>query len=104
MSWGHAIYLSSSALYTDGCAHNTGSGEKEIIVLKALIGDSYDYGTERKRELRVPPVKMGLQQSIVNVKYDSTSAITRNTIIYMIYENYRTYPLYIVRYKHIPST
>lgn len=56
-SWGQAIYLSESALYADKFAHHNTSDEKEIIIVKALIGESFDYGTERNRSLKMPPIK-----------------------------------------------
>ena len=38
-------------------------------------------------------------QSMVHIKYDSVAGITENTRVYMIYDNNKTYPLYIVQYK-----
>ena len=98
-SWGYAIYLSESAVYSDQFAHHLSTGEKELIITKALIGDSFDYGIQRSRQLKVPPTKQGPMQKMVNIKYDSVAGITRNTRVYMIYDNHKTYPLYIIRYK-----
>ena len=99
-SWGHAIYLSECALYTDKFAHHTATGEKEIVIAKALIGEAFDFGTERNRTLKAPPIKTRSMQNMVNIKYDSIAGITKNSRVYMLYENNRTYPAYIVRYKH----
>lgn len=98
-SWGHAIYLSDSALYVDKFAHSTPTGEKEIILAKALIGEAFDCGIEKNTGLRVPPIKQKSMQNMVNIKYDSIAGITKNTRVYMLYENYKTYPEYIVQYK-----
>lgn len=103
-SWGHAIYLTDCALYADRFAHITATG-KEIIIAKALIGEAFDCGTERNKDLRVPPIKQKSMQNMVNVKYDCISGITKNTRVYMLYDNNRTYPAYIVQYKtETPNT
>lgn len=49
--------LSGSALYADKFARHSTSDEKEIIIAKALVGESFDYGTERNRSLKMPPIK-----------------------------------------------
>ena len=98
-SWGQAIYLSESAVYADRFAHHPTPDKKEIIITKALIGESFDYGTERNRSLKMPPIKQEARQNMVNIKYDSVAGITKDTRVYMLYENNKTYPLYIVQYK-----
>lgn len=98
-SWGYAIYLSESAEYAHKFAYQTTTGEKELIIAKALIGDTFDYGLERNTQLKVPPIKQRDMQNMVHIKYDSVAGITKNTRVYMIYDNNKTYPLYIVRYK-----
>ena len=98
-SWGQAVYLSDSALYSNNFAHQTLSGEREIIIALALIGEAFDYGTVRNKELRVPPIKEKSIQNMINIKYDSIAGTTKNTRVYMLYDNYKTYPMYIVKYQ-----
>ena len=92
------VMLSESAEYAHKFAYQTTTGEKELIIAKALIGDTFDYGLERNTQLKVPPIKQRDMQNMVHIKYDSVAGITKNTRVYMIYDN-KTYPLYIVRYK-----
>lgn len=98
-SWGYAIYLTESAQYSDRFAYLTASDERVIIIAKALIGISYDFGTSKKKELRMPPVKENSKQIVANIRYDSVSGITKNARVFMLYHNYRAYPSYIVYYK-----
>ena len=98
-SWGYAIYLTESAQYSDRFAYLTASDERVIIIAKALIGISYDFGTSKKKELRMPPVKENSKQNVANIRYDSVSGITKNARVFMLYHNYRAYPSYIVYYK-----
>ena len=81
-SWGYGIYLSESAEYADKFACKMATGEKELIVAKALIGDTFDCGQERNRQLRVPPIKQRDLQNVVHIKYDSVTGITMNTRAY----------------------
>ena len=63
----------------------------ERKITKALIGD---YGIQQNRQLKVPLTKQEPLQKMVNIKYESVAGITRNTRVYMIYDN-KTYPLYV---------
>ena len=98
-SWGHAIYLSDSALYSNQFVHTLPTGEKELLIVKAIIGDCYDYGTKKNTLLRYPPVKDRTLKSLNNVRYDSVSGITKGTRVYMLYDNGKVYPAYIVKYS-----
>ena len=62
--------LPENALYADKFAHHSTSDEKEIIIAKALIGESFDYGTETS--LKMPPIKQASRQNMVSIKYDSS--------------------------------
>ena len=61
-SWGYAVYLSECAEYCDKFAFHNASNEKAIIVATALIGESFDFGTLKNKELRMPPVKDKINQ------------------------------------------
>ena len=90
-SRGYAIYLSECVQYSDRYAYCTTSNERAIIIAKALIGVSFDFGTSKK-ELRMPPIRGISKQNMSNIRYDSVSGITRNTRVFMLYHNYRAYP------------
>ena len=65
------------------------------MIAKALIGEAFDCGIEKNTDLRVSPIKKKSMQNMVNIKYDSIAGITKNTRVYMLYDNYKTYPEYI---------
>ena len=73
--------------------------ERVVIIAKALIGESFDFGTLKKKDLRMPPIKESSKQNMSNIRYDSVSGITKNVRVFMLYHNYRAYPSYIVHYK-----
>ena len=97
-SWGRAVYFSESAQYSNRYAHCS-SSYRELILANVLIGDAFDFGTEKKKELKFPPIKLVSSRNLRNIKYDSVGAISRDTRVYMVYENYKAYPEYIIRYK-----
>jgi hypothetical protein len=99
-SWGVALYFAESIKYTDRFAHTTPEGDKEMIIVYVLTGDAYDCGTRQNKEFRMPPVKSRSQDNIQNVKYDSISAIKKDTRVYMLYETNRAYPAYVVKYQY----
>ena len=61
---------------------------------KALIGESFDFGTLKSQELGMPPIKDKSVQNMSDIKYDSVSG-TKNA---MLYNNDRAYPSYVVYY------
>ena len=56
-----------------------------MIIAKVVLGDMYDCGTSRDESLQFPPLKKAHDQdsSLLNVRYDSLSGITKNTRVYM---------------------
>ena len=76
--------LSESAVYVDRFAHHPTPDKKEIIMTKALIGESFDYGTERNRSIKMPPIKEEARQNMVSIKYDSVAGITKDTSLHAV--------------------
>ena len=99
-TWGVALYFSESSKYADRFAHTTPEGDKELMIVLVLTGEAYDCGTKQNKELRMPPIKDRSQDNLENIKYDSISAISKDTRVYMLYEAYRAYPAYVVKYQY----
>ena len=95
--WGVALCFSESTKYADKFAHVTSEGDKELLIMHVLVEEAYDYGTTHNRDLRMPPVKDKSRQNLENKNYDSVSAITKDTRVYMSYERHKTYPAYVVK-------
>jgi WWE domain len=110
------IYFAAKSAYSNGYAFkpskgltedtpsrserpNAQDGEREIFLTKLLVGNEVlmnrDESAERKacRALTVPPTdpKTGL-------KYNSVTGKTQNSQVWIVYENGRAYPEYLVRY------
>ena len=55
--------------------------------------------TLEQRRKKDSPVKLVSSRNLLIIKYDSVGAISCDARVYMIYENYKAYPVYIIRYK-----
>lgn len=100
-SWGVALYFSESTHYADRFAYITPEGDRELLVASVLIGKAYDCGTAHNKELKMPPVREKSRQNLEKIKYDSVSAITKDTRAYKLYEMHKAYPACVVRYQFL---
>ena len=69
-SWGIALYFSESVCYADKFAHITSEGDREVLVASILVGEAYDFGTEHKRDLRMPLVREKSKKILKTLKYE----------------------------------
>ena len=81
-SWGFANYFAENANYSDKYAHCTPQGEKEMFVAKVILGEIFDSGEKNDNTLRIPPIRELQSTSLVNVRYDSISGLSRNLRIH----------------------
>ncbi len=108
--WGRGIYFAKRSSYSYSYSFTPGSncmdredgisGEREMFLAKLLVGnqiymDRHESPSMQHKcaELTVPPVdpKTGL-------KYNTVSGTTGGSQVWIVYENGRAYPDYLVRY------
>ena len=70
-----------------------------MFIVKVILGEIFDCGEKKDSTLRIPPVKELQLASMVNVRYDSISGISKNSRIYMIYD--KAYPAYNIKYTMV---
>ena len=98
--WGQANYFAVNASYSNGYAHTTPDGYKEMFLVKVLTGDSYDCPSNGS--LRKPPMKStgaSGEVSFAQVQYDTVTGVTGGSRVYMTYDNDKAYPAYLIKYK-----
>ena len=100
--WGQANYFAVNASYSHGYAHTAPDGAREMFLVKVLTGDSYDCPSDRS--LRKPPMKASGHStsgeiSFAQVQYDTVTGVTHGSRVYMIYDNDKAYPAYLIRYR-----
>lgn len=89
--WGQGTYFAETASYSDGYAFQNGD-EKQIFYCRVLLGEFILCPPDNT--LRLPPINQNTQQN-----YDSVMGHTQNTNVYIIYDNKKAYPSYLVTYK-----
>jgi hypothetical protein len=89
--WGVAHYFAENASYSDNDAYVLNE-KKQIILAKVLVGDSTTI-MPNDTLLRKPPAKSS------GGEYDSVNGETDMSTVYMIYENGRAYPDYLITYQ-----
>ena len=84
--------------YADRFAHITSERDREILVASVFV-EAYDFGTTQQRPQNATRQR-NIKENLENIKYDSVSAITKDTRVYILYEMNKAYPVYIVRYQY----
>ena len=99
--WGQANYFAVNASYSHGYTHSTPDGCREIFLVKVLTGDSYDCPSNSS--LRKPPMKTAVasgEVSFSQMQYDTVTGVTGGSRVYMTYDNDKSYPAYLIKYKY----
>jgi hypothetical protein len=121
--WGQANYFAVNSSYSDQYAFVSG-GTREMFLVKVLTGDSYECNPNSN--LRLPPKKPVTQTcpkttAVTNPgttvageenvwttagslrfevqRYDTVTGTTGGSRVYMTYDNEKSYPAYLIRYK-----
>jgi hypothetical protein len=89
--WGRGIYFAENASYSDGYAHNCGGGQKSFMLTKLLSGEETHIPSDGS--LKMCPDKPG------GGRYDTVTGDTGGSKVYIVYENGRALPEYLVTYK-----
>jgi hypothetical protein len=94
--WGIAIYFAQNASYSNGYSSSTSDGYKQMFMPSVLVGDCIHI-MPNNGSLRKPPSKT--TNNGISIFYDAVSGDTGGSTVYMIYENGRAYPDYLITYK-----
>eukprot|EP01043_Picozoa_sp_COSAG02_P032795 COSAG02_NODE_2207_length_9517_cov_3.723508_2_plen_383_part_00 len=91
--WGTGLYFAENASYSDGYANtaHSGAGQRSFFLAKLLAGDEVHLSSDNS--LRVCPDKPG------GGRYDTVTGTTGGSKVYIVYENGRAYPEYLVTYR-----
>ena len=89
--WGKGIYFTEQASYSDSYAHRNTSRQKVLMLTKLLTGEE-THVMPHNRGLKFPPDKPN------GDRYDTVTGDTGGSKVYVVYENGRAYPEYLVTY------
>ena len=98
--WGTGVYFADRAKYSDDYAYCDPSDEngevKQMFIARVLIGKSCCL--ERDKSLKMPPV-----DKVTEERFDSIRGKIGETGIYIVYDNGKSYPEYLVKYSTKPK-
>jgi hypothetical protein len=89
-AYGTGIYFADNSSYSHSYHHPTGKGECQMIYALVLVGESV---TLQPGQYRIPPNK----KHSTTERYDSIN--NGNGGHYIIYDNVKCYPGYVITYK-----
>ena len=94
-SWGRGLYFAQNASYSNGYAHTHqsrhGHSLKTLIYVNLIVGDEIEHAADSS--LRLCPAKED-----GTGRYHTVTGHTNGSKIYIVFENGRGYPSYLVTY------
>ena len=97
--WGTGAYFAANANYSNRYSYyNTQLQAWQMTVVKVLTGNSYSYRNSNPSLTRPPPLFAGS-----NLLYDTVCGSSGGSDIYVVYDQDRAYPAYIISYR-VPKT
>ena len=96
--WGTGAYFAANANYSNRYSyHNAQLQAWQMIIVKVLTGNSCSYRKPNPSLTRPPPLFAGS-----NLLYDTVCGCSGGSDIYVVYDQDRAYPAYIISY-HVPK-
>ena len=89
--WGKGIYFAENASYSNDY-RSKNKNYYQMIVAEVILGDYIELISDSK--IKRPPPKYKDK----GIKYDSIKGFTNGSNIFIIYENNRAYPFYLISY------
>lgn len=96
LQWGKGIYFAQKASYSNSYAHAIGTA-KQMFLATVLVGDDVALPSDPK--IRFPPQKPNGSLNTQVEKFDSVKGNTGGSDVWIIYDNGRAYPSYLISYK-----
>ena len=98
--WGKGIYFAENASYSNGYSYKNQDGTCSFFYAKVAVGQSVQLPNDAS--IKQPPLKsnVALQSGFTEERYDSIKGHTGGSDIFIIYENSRAYPQYLITYSN----
>ena len=100
--YGAGAYFAVKSSYSDGYAYKLPNGQKQMFLVKVLTGVPYE-SPNCDHCLKVPPKKPQSElrdRGFEEERYDSVTACTGGSRIYVTYTLGSAYPDYLITYAH----
>ena len=94
LMWGTGAYFAENLSYSDKYSHKVIGKERQVMIVSVLTGRSYTYGKQINSKLTMPP-----NDIFSGRRFDTVNGTTGGSIIYVIYDHYKSCPAYIITYN-----
>ena len=100
--YGSGSYFAENASFSDSYAFKVGEVDgylecKQIFLAKVLTGLSEnDVDIDARR--RLPGICFDCDTTYLNIRYDSVNGISGDSRVHVVYDNFQTYPYYLITY------
>ena len=94
--WGVGNYFAVNASYSHSYAHRVSGEKHQMFLTRVITGESCS--CESNSSLRIPPKKPSARK-FADERYDSVTGTTRGSRVFIIYDNLKAYPLYLITYQ-----
>jgi len=99
--WGRGTYFAEKACYSHhySSTPKDTSGVRQMFLAEVIVGDAKYLKPDRS--LIVPPEKPKKEAStdLALERYDSVTGLTGGTRVWIVYDNNKAYPTYLITYK-----
>ena len=99
--WGRGIYFAGKAVYSDGYRFDNNNGTFSFFYSKVALGQEVELKSDNT--LHQPPLKSnqasGSTSIVEETRYDSVKGFSNDSDIWILYENSRAYPQYLITYS-----
>ena len=96
--WGRGTYFAEKACYSHHYASSPNATTKQMFLAEVIVGDSCFCRPDRS--LLVPPIKKEKSDLGLAVeRYDSVTGITGGSRVWIVYDNSKAYPSYLITYS-----
>lgn len=93
--WGRGNYFAVNSSYSHGYAHQCPTGQHQMLIAYVLTG--YSVTCKQDGSITKPPLRT-MSADGVKIHYNSVSGITRDSKIFITYDNDQAYPAYLITY------
>ena len=107
--WGIGIYFAASAKSLHRYAYTAAVGDnstpvayRQMFLARVNVGETYECPPDHT--LKMPPPKPSSQSATSSSvqfsvdRYDSVTGVTKDSRVYIVYDNRKAYPLYLISY------
>ena len=89
--WGFGLYFAEKASYSNSYSKKLANGQRTFMLTKLLSGEE-THIMPNDNTLKFPPNKPNGE------RFDTVTGDTGGSKVYIVYENMRAYPEYLVTY------